>query len=240
MAVTLYDRIGASYDATRGTDPRIAAHIWAALGDARTVLNVGAGSGHYEPPDREVTAVEPSETMIAQRPPGAAPCVQGVAEDLPFADGAFDAAMTVLSDHHWSDWRAGYAEMRRVARRVVIFTFEPGFMERAWIHEYVPLAVDEAPPLHERAAVIGAEILPVPVPHDCRDGFFHAYWRRPHAYLDPVVRANISVFAKVDAAEGIERLRADLDSGEWERRHGHLLALDELECGYRLLVAGPR
>lgn len=233
----IYDRIGGTYEATRGTDPKIAAAIWAALGDAGTVLNVGAGSGSYEPPDREVTAVEPSRTMIDKRPAGAAPVVQASAEALPFEDGSFDAAMAVLSDHHWRDWRAGYREMQRVARRVVIFTYEPGFMQRMWINEYVPLDVPDAPPLRERGGMLGAGIVPVPVPHDCRDGFFHAYWRRPHAYLDPVVRANISVFDKVDATLGIERLRGDLESGDWQRRHGHLLSLDELDCGYRLLVA---
>ena len=232
----IYDRIGTSYEATRGTDPRIAAAIWAGLGDARTVVNVGAGAGSYEPPDREVVAVEPSDTMIAKRPPGAARVVKATAEDLPFADGEFDAAMVVLSDHHWSDWRAGYRELQRVARRVVIFTFDPDFFETAWIWDYVPIEAD-GPSLELRAEALGAEVRPVPVPHDCRDGFFHAFWRRPRAYLDPVVRANISIFAKVDADEGIERLRADLDSGEWERKHGHVLALDELDCGYRLLVA---
>jgi SAM-dependent methyltransferase len=183
-------------------------------------------------------AVEPSETMIAQRPAGAARCVQGYAEDLPFADGAFDAAMAVLSDHHWRDWRAGYREMRRVAGRIVIFTYDPDFFESMWIWEYVPFEKD-GPSLPQRAAALGAEIRAVPVPWDCRDGFFHAYWRRPHAYLDPVVRANISIFSKVDAAAGIVRLRADLESGEWERRFGHILTSDELDCGYRLLVAPP-
>ena len=231
--MALYDRIGRSYDATRGTDPRIAARIWEALGDARTVVNVGAGTGNYEPPDRAVTAVEPSATMLAKR---STPAIQASAEALPFADGEFDAAMAVLSDHHWDDWRAGYREMQRVARRVVIFTYDPEFFEDMWIYDYVPFTPD-ATRLPVRAAVLGAEILPVPIPHDCRDGFFHAYWRRPHAYLDPVVRANISVFDKIDAAEGIERLRADLASGEWERRYGDLVALPELDCGYRLLVA---
>jgi hypothetical protein len=229
----IYDRIGGTYEATRGTDPRIAAAIWAALGDARTVLNVGAGAGSYEPPDREVTAVEPSDTMIAKR---STPAIKASAEALPFGDGAFDAAMAVLSDHHWRDWRQGYREMQRVAGRIVIFTYDPEFFETQWIWDYVPLEKD-GPSLPQRAAALGAEVVAVPVPHDCRDGFFHAYWRRPHAYLDPVVRANISIFAKVDAAEGIERLRADLASGEWERRYGHVLALDELDCGYRLLVA---
>ena len=232
----IYDRIGGTYEATRGTDPRIAAAIWDALGDARTVVNVGAGAGSYEPADREVTAVEPSDTMIAKRPAGSAPVVKASAEALPFEDGAFDAAMAVLTDHHWTDWRAGYREMRRVARRVVVFTYEPAFFGRTWIWDYVPVEPD-GPSLQARAGALGAEIRAIPVPHDCRDGFFHAYWRRPHAYLDPVARANISIFGKVDAAAGIERLRADLGSGEWERRYGYVLALDELDCGYRLLVA---
>ena len=232
----IYDRIGGSYEATRGTDPRIAAAIWGALGDARTVVNVGAGSGSYEPPDREVTAVEPSDTMIAKRPPGSAPVVKAGADALPFPDRSFDAAMAVLTDHHWPDWRAGYRELRRVAGRIVVFTFDPDFFESQWIWDYVPFEKD-GPSLQERAEVLGADIVPVPVPHDCRDGFFHAYWRRPRAYLDPVVRANISIFAKVDAAAGIERLRGDLESGEWERRHGHVLDLQALDCGYRLLVA---
>jgi hypothetical protein len=229
----IYDRIGHSYETTRGTDPRLARHIWGALRDARTVVNVGAGSGSYEPPDREVTAVEPSETMIAKR---VTPAVKASAEALPFEDGAFDAAMAVLSDHHWRDWRAGYREMQRVARRVVVFTYDPDFLENQWICEYVPFDKD-GPSLQQRADALGARIEVVPVPHDCRDGFFHAYWRRPHAYLDPVVRANISIFAKVDAAEGIERLRRDLESGEWERRFGDVLLQDELDAGYRLLVA---
>jgi SAM-dependent methyltransferase len=127
-----YDVIGRTYTRTRATDPRIAAAIWDALGDARTVVNVGAGTGHYEPPDRDVTAVEPSEVMIGQRPPGAAPVVQAVAEALPFEDGRFDAAMAVLTVHHWTDWRRGIEEMRRVAQRVVVFSWDPGFARRLW------------------------------------------------------------------------------------------------------------
>lgn len=231
--MALYDRIGRTYETTRGTDPRVAARIWAALGDARTVVNVGAGTGNYEPPDREVTAVEPADTMLAKR---RTPAIKAAAEALPFPDGAFDAAMAVLSDHHWSDWRAGYRELQRVARRIVIFTYDPSFLGTQWIWEYVPLE-SGGPSLQERADFLGASVSVVPVPWDCRDGFFHAYWRRPHAYLDPVVRANISVFDKVDAAQGIERLRADLESGEWERRFGHVLTLSALDAGYRLLVA---
>jgi SAM-dependent methyltransferase len=242
-----YDDIGRTYTATRQTDPRIAARIWAALGDARTVLNVGAGTGSYEPPDREVTAVEPSRVMIAQRPPGAAPAVQASAEELPFADDSFDAAMAVLTLHHWSDWRAGCAEMRRVARdRVVVFSWDPSYRGRMWLgREYFPRHSEQDvvtfPSLADQADALSAErVEVVPIPWDCRDGFFSAFWRRPEAYLDPAVRAGISTMAKrseAELADGLARLRADIESGEWARRHADLLELDEVDHGYRLLVA---
>jgi SAM-dependent methyltransferase len=240
-----YDSIGRTYAVTRQTDPRIAARIWAALGDARTVVNVGAGTGNYEPPDRDVTAVEPSTVMIAQRPPGAAPAVQATAEDLPFADAAFDAAMAVLTLHHWTDWRAGCAELRRVARdRVVVFSWDPTYRGRMWLSdEYFETLswtdVASFPSLADQAAALDAEVAVVPVPWDCRDGFFGAFWRRPEAYLDPAVRAGISTMARREAelAEGLARLRADIESGEWARRHADLLELEELDLGYRLLTA---
>jgi SAM-dependent methyltransferase len=245
-----YDAIGRTYTATRGTDRRIAERIWAALGDARTVVNVGAGTGSYEPPDRAVTAVEPSAVMIAQRPPGAAPAVQASAEALPFADASFDAAMAVLTLHHWNDWRAGCAELRRVARdRVVVFSWDPTYAGRMWLGpEYFPDNIDEDvaifPSLADQAAALGAKVEVVPIPWDCRDGFFGAFWRRPEAYLDPAVRAGISTLAKrseAELAEGLARLRADLATGAWARRHADLLERDELDLGYRLLVgAGGR
>jgi SAM-dependent methyltransferase len=244
-----YDAIGRTYTATRGTDPRIAARIWDALGDARTVVNVGAGTGSYEPADRDVTAVEPSAVMIAQRPPGAAPAVRASAEALPFDDASFDAAMAVLTIHHWSDFPAGAAELRRVARdRVVVFSWDPTYVGRMWLGpEYFPPEhaqqdVAEFPSLAEQAAALGdAEVEVVPIPWDCRDGFFSAFWRRPEAYLDPAVRAGISTLAKHEEdelAEGLARLRADLETGAWARRHADLLEHDELDLGYRLLV-GP-
>jgi ubiquinone/menaquinone biosynthesis C-methylase UbiE len=180
MAVR-YDSIGRTYTATRETDPRIAARIWAGLGDARTVINVGAGTGSYEPPDREVTGVEPSAVMLAQRAPDAAPAVQGVAEALPFADRSFDAAMAVLTLHHWSDWRAGANELRRVARdRVVVFSWDPTYRERMWLGpEYFPRLgwedVVDFPSLGDQAAALEVEVEVVPVPWDCRDGFFSTF-----------------------------------------------------------------
>jgi SAM-dependent methyltransferase len=239
----LYDRIGRSYVATRGEDPRIAAAIHAELGDARTVLNVGAGAGAYEPDDRDVTAVEPSAVMRAQRPPDAAPCIDARAEALPFADGAFDATMAVLSDHHWSDRLAGLRELRRVGRRAVVFQWNPAYVDAFWLaRDYLPSFARDLNGTFEavHAALGVTREVVVPIPHDCRDGFLMAYWRRPEAYLDPAVRANISVFALLPRAEVdamVAGLRADLESGAWERRNADLLARDEYDFGYRILVA---
>jgi SAM-dependent methyltransferase len=239
----LYDRLGVGYTRVRGEDPRIAAAIRAALGDARTVVNVGAGTGSYEPKDREVVAVEPSDVMIAQRPPGSAPVVRGTAEALPFPDDHFDAAMTVLSDHHWPDRAAGLREMRRVARRrAVILGFDTRALLDFWLSREYLLTWrpegDSTADLEEHFGLARSEV--VPIPHDCRDGFLSAYWRRPHAYLDPEVRAGISVFRllpEADVAEAMARLRADLESGEWERRHADLFDVGELDLGYRIWIA---
>jgi SAM-dependent methyltransferase len=238
----LYDRIGRSYVATRGEDARIAAAIHAELGDARTVLNVGAGAGAYEPNDRDVTAVEPSAVMRAQRPSDAAPCIDARAEALPFADGAFDATMAVLSDHHWSDRLAGLRELRRVGRRAVVFQWDPAYVDAFWLaRDHLPSFGRGAAGFEAAKQALGVtrEVV-VPIPHDCRDGFLMAYWRRPEAYLDPAVRANISVFALLPRAEVdamVAGLRADLESGAWERRNADLLARDEYDLGYRVLVA---
>ena len=244
--MTVYDRIGTSYAATRRPDPRIERQIDEALGDARRVVNVGAGAGAYEPRDREVVAVEPSAVMIAQRPPDAAPAVQGAAEALPFADDSFDAALAVLTMHHWSDWRAGIAELRRVARgRIVMLTFDPAYIARYWlVRDYLPdiAARDEErfPPLATVAeAMGGAEAIPVPIADDCSDGFLCATWKRPLAYLDETVRANISSFALLApdvVAAGLARLERDVADGTWAERNADLIAGDEADFGYRLLV----
>jgi SAM-dependent methyltransferase len=240
-----YDTLGLGYTSVRQEDPRLAARIRSALGDARTLVNVGAGAASYEPADLEVTAVEPSAVMRAQRPPGAAPVVDARAESLPFGDDSFDAAMAILSDHHWEDHARGLAELRRVAsRRVVLLTWDPSTVRDSWlVRDYLPAFARLVPPgatLEQTTAALGGGRLePVPIPHDCRDGFLHAYWRRPRAYLDARVRAGISVFHLLQPAEvdpGLARLEADLDSGEWERRNGDLLELDELDLGYRLVV----
>jgi SAM-dependent methyltransferase len=243
----LYDTIGAAYTVTRRTEPRIAARIWAALGDARTVVNVGAGTGSYEPPGRDVTAVEPSAVMRAQRPAGAAPCVAAVAESLPFQDQSFDAAMAISTVHHWQDPIAGLREMRRVARRVVVFTFdasEAGWHRRFWLtRDYLPEVADLLvgwPSLTELARAIGARVEPVLIPWDCADGLFEAYWRRPGAYLDDHVRRGVSVWARVGPQaeqRAVRSLRDDLVSGRWAERNRDLVALDAAELGLRLLIA---
>jgi SAM-dependent methyltransferase len=251
VARELYDRIGVTYTATRTTDPRLAAAIWEGLGDAATVINVGAGAGAYEPPNREVTAVEPSATMIAQRPRGAAAVVQADAAALPFADGSFDAAMAVLSDHHWRDRAAGLRELRRVARRrVVLFQADPAEYLRLWLsRDYLPVFEELVPPAFLEPGAWEAsltealgqvQLRPVPIPHDCVDGFYGAFWRRPEAYLDPAVRAGISVFARLPeerVTAGLAALARDLASGAWARRNGALLTRASLHLGYYVVVA---
>jgi hypothetical protein len=241
----LYDTIGATYTATRRTEPRIAAQLWAALGDARTVLNVGAGTGSYEPPNRDVTAVEPSTVMRAQRPANAARCVAASAENLPFEDKSFDAAMAFATVHHWQDPIAGIREMQRVARRVVVFTCDTtdgAWRRRFWLtRDYLPEVVASPVGLStELASAIGARVEPVLIPWDCADGFFEAYWRRPEAYLEEQVRRGISVWARVGSKveqRAVRGLGDDLASGRWSERNRNLLDLEVADLGLRLLIA---
>lgn len=244
MRTQLYDSIGATYTLTRRTDPRIAAQIWTALADARTVVNVGAGTGSYEPTDRQVLAVEPSAVMRAQRSSEAAPCVAATAERLPVKDQSFDAAMAVATIHHWSDPIAGLLELRRVARRVVVFTFDVDRLRHFWLaRDYLPELLDRLaawPPLSELAEAIDGRVEPVLIPWDCEDGFFEAYWRRPEAYLAEDVRRGISVWDKLGPeieARAVHRLEADLASGRWAERNRELIELDAADLGLRLLIA---
>lgn len=244
--MALYDSIGTTYRATRRPDPRIAEAIHAGIGEAGSVLNVGAGAGSYEPV-RTVLAVEPSAVMIAQRPAGSAPAVRAVAEHLPLPDKSVDVAMGVLTVHHWSDIQAGFDEMRRVAReRIVLFTWRPETVETFWLlSDYLPevAAVDSSMAVTVEQLL---ELLPgavetvVPVPRDCIDGFGAAYWGRPEAYLDEGVRAGMSMFARADQSSlipGLSRLADDLASGAWDRRYGELRTLDSIDIGYRTIVA---
>ena len=244
MAQHLYDQIGRRYTSTRRADPRIASAILDALGDADSVVNVGAGAGAYEPVDRSLVAVEPSWEMIEQRPGKAAPVVQASAEALPFPVGTFDAGMAVLTLHHWADWRSGLAEMKRVARRLVIFMIDPRagtfWLTESYFPEIIELDRVRCPSVGEVAEYLGdCDVHHVAIPHDCVDGFLAAFWRRPEVYLDARVRAGMSGFALLDqavVARGVAQLRSDLESGAWERRFGHLKSLDALDVCYRLLV----
>ncbi len=238
----VYDTIGIDYARLRKPDPRIARVIEHALGPAQSVLNVGAGTGLYEPSDREVVAVEPSLAMIKQRPLSAAKAIQASAENLPFEDNRFDAAMAILTIHHWSDKAAGLREMRRVTKGpLVLLTFDP--KARPWLTDYLPelAELDEAqmPAIADYGRWLGpVEVTPLLVPHDCCDSFLYAYWRRPVAYLDPRIRSGSSSFwALNDAETGLARLAQDLDTGEWERRFADVLALDAYDAGYRIIVA---
>jgi hypothetical protein len=243
--MALYDSIGRTYAAQRRSDPRIAAAITEALGDAASVVNVGAGPGSYEP-SSTIVAIEPSSVMIAQRPPGSAPVLQAVAEQIPLRDQCADAALAVLTVHHWSDVAAGVAELRRIARRRLVFlTWRPAKLARMWIAGYLPEsaridATSERPVKALTDLLPQARLLPVPIPHDCIDGFGAAYWRRPQAYLDPDVRAGISFFARATGDElrpGLQRLADDLRTGRWHAAHADLLDRDSLDVGYCLLIA---
>jgi SAM-dependent methyltransferase len=244
-----YDRIGTSYAARRRPDPRFEAAISAAIGAASTVVNVGAGTGSYEPAGRTVVAIEPAATMIAQRPTDAAPAVRARAEALPLRTAAVDVALALMTLHHWDDPRAGIDELRRVATRQVVLTFDAKVAAGWWLHDYLPdlgSLPTQRPPAPETIAswLGGAEIRPLPTPHDCGDGLMVAYWRRPRAYLDPGVHAGMSGMRLLDAAareRGLTALRRDLEDGSWDRRYGHLLEREELDTGLRLLIGGaPR
>jgi SAM-dependent methyltransferase len=243
-----YDRHGRTYTRHRQADPRIEARVHAALGDAATVLNVGAGTGSYEPRDRWLLAVEPSATMRANRPPGAAPSLDASAEALPFDDDSFDAAMACVTVHHWQPPATGLAEMRRVTRGpVVVLTFELDTLvpwQQDFLREGLEIERPRFGPVEGVAAALGgrARIERIPTPADCSDGFFEAFWNRPEALLDPEVRASQSIWELLD--DGVEerivaRLGAALESGEWDAEHGHLRAQESFEGSLRLVVSEP-
>lgn len=241
-----YDCIGRTYAATRREDPRLVAILRSALGDARSVINIGAGAGAYEPTDLDVLAVEPSETMIAQRPIGSARVLRARAERLPLDDDSFDAALAVNTVHHWTDLSAGLRELRRVVRkRVVVFLRDPQRGAPFWLtRDYLP-SLDTSRRYGRIRATIHHEFpsvreYPVRLPRDWVDGLFSAYWARPEMYLDAKVRSNISNFALAsdeDVNAGLEALRSDLESGAWDRSYGHLRTLTELDLGHRVLIA---
>jgi SAM-dependent methyltransferase len=245
VSAPVYDRIGVGYSDVRRADPRFATAIREALGHARTVLNIGAGAGSYEPTDREVMAVEPSAAMIAQRPAGAAPAIQGVAEAIPLQDKSVDATMGIFTMQHWDDVDSGLAEVLRVTRkRIVFLTLDLDVTAQMWLcRDYLPEIIE-----HDRtvfptianlqAALPNVQVETIPVPADCTDGFCVALWSRPEAHLDPHVRRSSSIWHRLPPAvieTGLDRLRDDLDSGEWDRRHAQLRTLDTLDVGLRLV-----
>jgi SAM-dependent methyltransferase len=239
-----YDAIGQGYASHRQADPRIAAQVWAAVGDASHILNVGAGTGSYEDANRDMIAVEPSAVMISQRGPQCAPVIQAAAESLPFPDLSFDVAMAMMTVHHWANMRTGLNELRRVAPRQVIFSFQEAVHDALWVfNEYVPAALGLADnsPLEQVVDELGpCRVEVVPTPFDCLDGFATAYWRRPEEYLSPAVRAGISAFARLDPADvepGMAQLERDLASGAWQKRHAELLELDSIDSGLRLIIS---
>ena len=237
------------YAHRRRGDPRIAARVHAALGASRTVLNVGAGAGSYEPLDRYVAAVEPSATMRAQRPESLAPAIDATAERLPFDDWSFDAAMAMITVHQWTDSSRGLAELRRVGRdAVVILTFDGDALDRLWLGEYVPelLAAERQryPAIADISSALGGttRVQPVPIPIDCLDGFTEAFYARPEQFLDADVRRSQSAWGFVEQAtaeRGLEQLKADLDSGRWDQRHGALRAQPEFIGALTLIVSRP-
>lgn len=247
MASARYDTIGHGYARHRRTDPRLAERLWAAVGDASSVLNVGAGTGSYEAEAgaRRLIGVEPSGVMIGQRD-GTRPVVQAAAEHLPFADDAFDVAMAILTVHHWPDLALGLSELQRTSHRQIVMGIDPDAHNRLWlIDEYVPAIAGlmaTEPTLDDVVDGLGAHTVEViPIPADCPDGFLMAYWRRPECYLDPELQATTSGFARLapdEYAEGLERLRRDLDDGSWHRRHPDLLSHDAWDVGLRLVIAG--
>lgn len=242
-----YGRIGLGYAQIRQPDPRIEAIVWEALGDARSVLNVGAGAGSYEPRDRDVTAVEPSASMRAERPADRVRAIDATAQDLPFGDDSFDAAMASVTIHQWPDLEAGLREMRRVARGpVVILTFSPEIPEAWWQPEYVPelfeVEARRMPALDRVAAALGGDVeaRTIPIPADCVDGFGQAFFARPERTLESQVRRAQSAWSFLDP--GVEaryerELRADLESGRWDERWGRFRELDAFDGGLRLVIA---
>ena len=240
-----YDTLGIGYANLRVPDTRIADQLHRAIGDADDIVNIGAGTGSYEPEGRHVIAVEPSSTMIAQRPPSASPVVQATAEALPFCDDLFQCAMGVLTLHHWRDWRRGVAEALRVAQgKLVLLTWLNEDLP-VWLYDYFPdmqqRDLDLFPSLEAMAEELGPlRMENVPIPHDCSDGFLCAYWRRPEAYLRSDVRRSISLFAMIEGVDaGLAKLAADLDSGEWQRRYADLLARENMDFGYRIISTRP-
>jgi hypothetical protein len=242
-----YGRHGQCYARIRRTDPRIASWVHRALGDARTVLNVGAGAGSYEPEDRYVLAIEPSETMRAQRPGHLVPAVRGVAEQLPLDDQSVDASMALITVHQWREFDQGLRELCRVTRGpIVVLTFDGDALDRYWLEDYAPelMAVERRryPSMEAIAKGLGGspEVQTIPIPIDCVDGFTEAYYARPESFLDPAVRQSQSAWSFVQEnvqSQIVNRLNEDLKSGTWDRKLGEWRTRPVFEGSLRLIVS---
>lgn len=251
MGSPRYDTIGQGYASTRREDPALRTRIMAALGDSRSLVNVGAGAGSYEPRDRHVVAVEPSDVMAAQRPADLAPALSGSAYPLPLRDDAVDAAMAIITIHHWDDeLEAGVRELRRVARGpVIIVTFDPDVSTQMWlVCDYMPesAALDRAvfPSIEQVTSWLGgvSVVEPVLTARDTPDWTIASFWAHPERVLDEGARNATSGFARMERSvvdRVVGEVSRDLDSGTWDRRYGHLRELEEFDAGMRLIVANP-
>lgn len=245
-----YDKYGNKYSTYRQTDERIAEYIYKQLEDAKTILNVGAGAGSYEPPDKYIIAVEPSSAMREQRMKyQKVPAIIASADQLPFDDNSFDAAMAMITIHHWPDIEKGLQELRRVARQqVIVMTFDPDQLDQFWNAAYFPevIEVEKAryPTIDFITRGLGGncKVIPIPIPLDCKDGFQEAFYGRPEAFLDPEVRLSQSAWGFIPnevQAELVERLKMDLENGNWDRKYGHFRTQAYFTCALRLIVSTP-
>ena len=243
MSSANYEIVGRHYANLRQPDPRIAKAIHAELEGFESIVNIGAGTGSYEPLDKEIAAVEPSETMIHQRlDKKHSKIFRASAESLPFESNSYDSALAILTIHHWDNWKKGLEEALRVTRhKIILFTWI-GMPNGFWLFEYFPeiehIDTNLFPSIEQLTSVLGnIKVKTVPIPSDCTDGFLCAYWSRPESYLDPIKRSAISTFSRIDNLEnGLHKLSSDLKSGEWKRKHGHLQTLPDFDFGYRLVV----
>jgi SAM-dependent methyltransferase len=243
-----YNKSGQKYSGHRQTDPRIAEYVFKGLADAKTILNVGAGPGSYEPANKYVVAVEPSIIMRAQRiQNGKIPAINAKADNLPFDDNSFDASMAMITVHHWPDMNKGLKELRRVAKKqVLIMTFDPGELDNFWNVNYFPelIEVEKAryPTIEFIKNSLGGncEVIPIPIPLDCVDGFQEAFYGRPEAFLEKEVRLAQSAWGFLPEAveeKSVQSLEDDLKSGEWDKKYGHFRTQSAFTCALRLIIS---
>ncbi len=241
-----YDTHDQGYAQQRRTDPRIAALIHKALGSSRTILNIGAGAGSYEPQDRYVLALEPSAAMRAQRPPHLSPAIHGIAENLPFDDQSIDASMAMITIHQWQSAEKGLAEMRRVTRGpILVLTFDGDALDRFWLADYAPELITAErrryPAIDFIQTHLGGktQVQTIPIPIDCIDGFTEAYYARPEKFIDPTVRKSQSAWGFVDPqaqSRFVQTLAHDLNSGAWDKRYGQWRNKPYFEGSLRLIM----